>query len=324
MLCILFLVLAGGLLLFQWVSERSKNRADGSCRVYDRHYALIADGEDADFWDQVYESALAEGQGRNVYVERFGADLAVDYDRNRLMEMAIRALVDGIIVTGDEEEETVELINRAVEAGIPVVTVLQDCSGSLRQCYVGNSSYEVGQEYGEQILKLYTDDTRHISVLVDENSMDVSPNLLLLGIRETLEKGIGPEAAARVESIAVDSHRSFSPEEAIRDLFLDSEKMPDILVCLNAVYTRCAYQAAVDYNKVGSVQILGYYDSEAIVDAVSKNILHATLTMDTEQVGRYCVQALEEYVTTGYTNGYMAVDMRMIDAEEAQRMLEEE
>jgi ribose transport system substrate-binding protein len=296
--------------------------------IYDRHYAMITDESDSELWDQVYASALEEGKVRGVYVERFGSQLAVDYDRNQLLQMAIQASVDGIIVTGDEDEETVNLIDEAVDQGIPVVTVLRDSTGSRRQCFVGSNSYSIGQEYGRQILKLLTDmsdekENTRVLVLMDESRLDTSQNLILLGIRETLERETEEKAAVTVDTIPVDNVRSFSSEESIRDIFLDTEQIPDILVCLNAVYTRCAYQAAVDYNQVGAVQILGYYDSDAILEAVSKNIIDSTITLDTEQMGRLCVQALEEYAETGYTNSYQAVDTHLITSEEAKLLLEQ-
>lgn len=40
-------------------------------------------------------------------------------------------------------------------------------------------------------------------------------------------------------------------------------------------------------------------------------------------MGRLCVQALDEYVETGYTNNYMAVDTRLIRAREAERLVGE-
>jgi ribose transport system substrate-binding protein len=296
--------------------------------TYERHYAMITDEEESELWDQVYESALEEGKQRGVYVERFGDQLAVDYDRNQLLQIAVQASVDGIIVTGDENEETVALIDEAVDQGIPVVTALRDSSGSRRQCFVGSNSYSIGQEYGRQIQKLLSDmrentDTTHVLVLMDENRADTSQNLILLGIRETLEKELEEEHTVAVDTALVDNVRSFGTEESIRDIFLDSEQIPDILVCLNAVYTRCAYQAAVDYSKVGTVQILGYYDSDAILEALSKNIIDSTITLDTEQMGQLCVQALEEYVETGYTNSYQAVDTRLITSEEAKLLLEQ-
>ena len=138
---------------------------------------------------------------------------------------------------------------------------------------------------------------------------------------EQTKYGLVPPSEEDIVASLIDNSRSFQTEESIRDIFLSQEELPDILVCLSAVHTRCAYQAAVDYNKVGTVQILGYYDSEAILDAVSKNILYSTITLDTVQMGRSCVQALEEYVKTGYTNGYRAVDTHLITAPDANRLL---
>ena len=322
------------LAVFWYRFHELNGNVEGRNEIYDRHYVMITGREDGDFWDRVYESALAEGKRRGVYVERFGEDLAVEYDRNELLKLAMLASVDGIIVPGDEEEETVALLQEAVEQGIPVVNVLEDSMGSSRQCFVGNNSYNLGQDYGRQILELLAKQEKegdHVSsenpakvkVLVDENRTDTSQNLVLLGIRETLENE-GEGIPVTVEARPVDNSRSFSSEESIRDIFLNSEMLPDILVCLSAVHTRCAYQAAVDYNQVGTVQMLGYYDSEAILEAVSKNILYSTISLDTEQMGRLCVQALDEYVETGYTNNYMAVDTRLIRAEEAERLVNQE
>ncbi len=322
------------LAVFWYRFHELNGNVEGRNEIYDRHYVMITGREDGDFWDRVYESALAEGKRRGVYVERFGEDLAVEYDRNELLKLAMLASVDGIIVPGDEEEETVALLQEAVEQGIPVVNVLEDSMGSSRQCFVGNNSYNLGQDYGRQILELLakqekegdhvtSENPAKVMVLVDENRTDTSQNLVLLGIREMLENE-GEGIPVTVEARPVDNSRSFSSEESIRDIFLNSEMLPDILVCLSAVHTRCAYQAAVDYNQVGTVQMLGYYDSEAILEAVSKNILYSTISLDTEQMGRLCVQALDEYVETGYTNNYMAVDTRLIRAEEAERLVNQE
>lgn len=331
-LILLVVILLGLFVSLQKIRELG-SKEKSAYETYGRHYVMIAGSEDDELWDKVYESALEEGKAKGVYVERFGDNLAVDYDRDQLLKMAVQASVDGIIVTGDEDEETIQLIDEAVDAGIPVVTVLQDSTGSRRQCFVGSNNYNIGQEYGQQILRLLADPLlgyedgnteaeKKVLVLVDESHMDSSQNLSLLGIRETLERELGENYPVTVEAAPVDNTRSFGSEESIRDIFLDTEDMPDILVCLNSVYTRCAYQAAVDYNKVGTVRILGYYDSDAILDAVAKNIIDSTITLDTAQMGRLCVQALDEYLETGYTNSYLAVDIQLITAKEAVKLLE--
>ncbi len=298
-------------------------------KTYDYHYAMITDEGDSDFWDKVYESAKETGMKHNVYVERFGSGLSVEYTKNELVELAIQASVDGIILPGDEEGETIELLDQAVQADIPVVTVQTDCSGSLRQCFVGTNNYNLGQDYGKQIADIWKEKETgkegavHVLVLMDEDRVDTSQNVILLGLRETAKKLLGEDQVV-VDTELIDNTGSFRSEESIRDIFLNWSELPDIMVCLNEINTRCAFQAAVDYNKVGNVQILGYYDSDAILDAVAKEIVYATFAPDTEQMGQDCVLALDEYMRTGYTNGYMAVDTALITSGEAVKRLDEE
>ncbi len=310
--------------------RRNTGSGFGEYREYKKHYALITGTGNDGFWNTLYESARDEGEKKDIYVERFGARLALQYDRNDLLKLAIQAQVDGIIVPGDEDKETVALIDEAVNSGIPVVTVLNDSTGSARQCFVGNNNYDLGQEYGKQIEALVrekeTDRQKapvRVLVLLDEARLDISQNLILLGIRETLDQRLGDDNRVQVETVPVDNTREFSSEESIRDIFLDDEKLPDIMVCLSELHTRCAFQAAVDYNKVGIVEILGYYDSQTVLEAVAKDIIHATIAPNTDQMGRFCVQALDEYQQTGYTNGYMAVETSLITSQKADQLLKD-
>ena len=325
LLVAVFILAPFGLLLYGYLIYGGTSKEIEQITTYDKHYAMITGSEDSGLWDAIYASAKAEGEKRGIYVERFGSSLAVKYDTHQLMKMAVQASVDGIIVRGDETEETIACINTAIDNDIPVVTVFNDCSGSKRQCFVGTNNYHVGQEYGRQIQNLLKENekegTKKVLVLTEDNPNDTSRNLILLGIRETLETEIEETHEVTVEAAQVDNSGSFSAEEYIRDVFLDAEQIPDILVCLSEVYTQCAYQAAVDYNKVGAVQLLGYYDSDQILDALAKNIVTVTITPDTKQMGRSCVEALDEYEQTGYTNGYTAVDVQLIRPKEAKERL---
>ena len=149
-------------------------------------------------------------------------------------------------------------------------------------------------------------------------------NQIFEDIMKKLEKELGATRAVTIETTQVDNSGSFSAEEYIRDLFLDETQVPDILICLSEVYTQCAYQAAVDYNKVGDVHLLGYYCSDQVLDALSKDIVKATITPDVQGMGRLCVQALDEYERTGYTNGYEVVDLQLVTSADARKLLADE
>jgi len=116
-----------------------------------------------------------------------------------------------------------------------------------------------------------------------------------------------------VKSIMVNTKDAFSSEESIRKIIMDKENPPDLLVCLTESDTRSAYQAVVDYNKVGEVGIVGYYNSEMILLAIEKNIVHSTMTLDAKQMGAYCVEALTEYLKTNNVSVYYSVDISVIN-----------
>ncbi|MBQ2183162.1 MAG: substrate-binding domain-containing protein, partial [Lachnospiraceae bacterium] len=121
---------------------------------FSKYYVMITSDRELDFWESVYKGAYEEGIKKGVCVEMMGENLSEDYSDTELMEIAIASKVDGIIVYADDSAEMRDLINEAVNEGIPVVTVYGDSANSLRCCYVGVGSYNLGREYGRQIVKI--------------------------------------------------------------------------------------------------------------------------------------------------------------------------
>ena len=321
-----------------------------SYETYDRHYVFITDNAEQEFWDEVYAAAAAEGKKSNAYVERLGQNLNVNYGTEDLLRIANNSSVDGIIFCGEDNEETVERINEAVRRGIAVISLRQDIEGSDRQCFVGVNSYDLGLEYGEQILELVRQEQApetetgvsedgtvreegktdllkppRICILADDNMSESKQNLITFAIRDSFSEAFpGEENLPDIEVRKIDTSEAFSAEETIRDIFIDSENLPDIMVCLNSVYTECTYQAAVDYNLVGEVKILGYYMSDAILEAIEKQIIYSTMQVDTEEIGRQCIYALTEYYETGYTSSYIPISTQVIGREEARALRQRE
>ena len=293
-------------------------------KTYSHYYAMVTDDYRSSFWQYVWKGASEEAAEKDAYVELFGSDLGNDYSIEELMEMAIAAKVDGIMVYGNSSENMVDLIDKATGEGIPVVTMYSDCPFSERCSYVGVSGYNIGLEYGRQICsakgeieRLAGDDpdrkknTYTVTVLAEEKKPFYDQNVILSGIKDIVNRDeSGAEYNIRI--LSVDNSNPFSVEESIRDIFME-EEIPDIMVCLSELDTTCAYQALIDFNLVGSVYILGYYNSENILNSISRNVVFSTLAVDTEEMGRYCVDAMDEYVNYGNTSQYFAADVTIID-----------
>ncbi len=284
---------------------------------YDRYYVLITEDRNNVFWQSVYEGALAEGAETGVYVEMFGENLSEEYTKEDLMKLAVHSKVDGIIVEADESAVMEEQLRWAHEAGIPVVTALYDNHESLRQSHIGVNSYNLGVEYGDQIcemIKKKPEGKYSVLVLLDKEKTDSNQNILIGAIRERVRTQ-GMEHRITVDTAQVENDSMFAAEESIRDIFMEAEKLPDVMVCLNERNTTCVYQTVVDYNKVGQVEIIGYYASDTILSAIEKDIIYSTISIDTEQMGKYCVEALNEYIQNGRVSDYYGVDVSLINAE---------
>lgn len=331
--------------------------------VYDKYYMMITEDNKSSIWRSIYQGAKKQALEENVYVDWLGEELFQDYSVEEQMEIAIASGVDGIIVTANENDEMTELVNRAAEAEIPVVTLYGDNTQSARCSFVGIGSYNLGHEYGRLALQIIreklagqteslsldmpaeqtTEDTVamspgpayvinevkmgsserpvRVAVLVNAYAQGLDQNILCSGIQETIEQERGESLEIELMLLTVDDTNAFSAEESIRDIFMEKE-IPDIIICLNELNTTCVYQAVVDYNKVGEVNILGYYDSDTIINAIDRNVIYATAAIDTEQMGRFCINALQEYHALGYTSQYFTADIRLIQKADVEGYLE--
>ena len=290
-------------------------QSDSSAENYSGYYVMIVEDRKSDFWQAIYKSAYEAGLREDIYVDLFGENLSQNYSRQELMQIATYSDVDGIIVEADESRRMAELINKAVAADIPVVTIYSDSTNSDRCSYVGAGNYDIGREYGRQVLKIgkAKRESQNVLVLMDANSGDSSQNIVWSGIQETiLQENDSNEIDYTLSMTAIDDSSTFTVEESIRNLFM-KEDVPDIIICLNELNTACVYQAVVDYNKVGEVSILGNYSSDTILKGIYRSVIDATVTVDTRQLGRYCVDALVEYELLGNTSDYFAADITLID-----------
>ena len=291
---------------------------------YDRHYAFIAEDREGDFWQEVYSAADAQASEYKTYLEDMSTELGRDYSAEELLRIAVNSKMDGIVYSGRTNDRVRKLIDRAVDSGIGVVILQNDVETSRRQCYVGLNYYELGQMYALQVEKIIENEdmpSTTVDILVDGDMSEGAANLIVMGMEDHIREINGEEDLPEIVIKRIDAEDIFSAEEKIRNIFLEKDKLPDVMLCANSVYTRCTYQAVVDYNLVGQIQIVGYFANDTILDAVDKQVIFSTISVDTTEMGRSCIQALYEYNNMGYTNSYLPVGIEVVDQAKAHQML---
>lgn len=280
-------------------------------QLYTKHVALILENTDSEFGNSIYEGARIKGKELGIYVENFGKTLPFDYSVEERLKMAIASGVDGIIIQGNINENITEQIDYASKSEIPVVTILEDLPTSSRISFVGVNQHQLGKNYGKQILKAKDNQSRDVEsvlVLIDTKEQDKGYDIIFSSIKESLS-----DNELEVDAKIINRQNPFSVEEVIHDIIMIEKNAPDIIVCLNPIDTITAYQILVDYNKVGQIAIIGYYNSEVIQRAIDRKIIDSTIVIDTKQVGEYSVETIGEYFATGIVSEYISVGIDIVE-----------
>ena len=275
---------------------------------------IVGSGKN-EFWQAIYESAKKTAENHNAYLEFHASDMGTGYNEIDYMEISIAAGVDGIILEFNGEEALKKEIDKAEAAGIPVITIMNDAPDSKRQSFVGVNDYQMGQAYGEQVAALLDEKTETALILLDSEKGDFEKSQIYSQISNVvMEQENGENVKIQAQNLMPEN--KFDIEEAIRTIFQSPEGPPQILVCMDEVTTECAYQAMIDFNMVGEVKIIGYYVSDTIREAVNKGLIPVTCTLDTEKMGKDCIEALWEYKQEGRVNSYYNVELEFVSKNE--------
>ncbi len=303
----------------QRLKETKKLLATAEYETYDKYYVMITENKDTDYWKSIYEGALAEGKANGAYVELMGNNIEDDISKEDMIRIAINSNVDGIIIEPDDSYKTINLLKEATDIyGIPVVTVSEDNVESHRKSYIGVSGYNLGKEYGELICDCVKEKQLKncdVMVLIDQELSNGNQSMISTAIREKVDDE-GLTGRVTINNKVVSSDKEYAAEEEIRDIFLSQTDIPDVIVCLSEKNTLCVYQTVVDYNKVGEVEIFGYYTSPLIESAIEKNVIRSTIVADTQQMGKYSVSALNEYLEIGYVSEIYLIDTSLVGGDD--------
>lgn len=324
MIAVLAAVTIVSLVLFEY-QVSLVGTGSGEQTSYARHYAFIGDRSNA-FLQSAYAAAAKAGTTSGDYVEFTGNNLNAGYTDLQLMDIAVKSGTDGIIVNANDSDEMSDAIGAAEDAGIPVVCIGSDSYGSTRQSYVGISYYNLGQAYGTELVHYVSGlssrdviPVQQVLILTSSSERSRGQNLVYTGMRDYI-RSVNYSSYFHFTTQAVGNGTMFSAAEDITDLF-NSDDLPDIIVCLDETNTTAACQSIVDTNHVGDITILGFYTNDTILNAVSKQILAATFTIDADRIGREAVNCLNEYIRNGFVTDYVPIDIETITSENVESYL---
>lgn len=128
----------------------------------------------------------------NVRIEWRAPDTADQLKQKEILESFITQRVDGIAISALNGDFLTDTINRAIDAGIPVITWDSDAPKSKRIAFYGVDDLESGRIMGDQTIKLLNGRGK-VAIITSVGATNLQRRLD--GVREALAKAPGIQIA---------------------------------------------------------------------------------------------------------------------------------
>ena len=199
------------------------------------------------------------------------------------LELAIARQPGGLAVVGFEDS-LVPVVNKAVEAGIPVVTVDADLPRSKRIAFVGTGNFNAGYQGGLKLAELIGGKGK-VGLLTKTGQSNLDQRIQ--GYQEALSKypGISIVQIANTES---------DPAKAtqVASLLLQRHEDRGGIAFVEAAGGAGAATAVKEAGRVGKVKIVAMDRDNSVLKYIEQEVIQAVVAQQTALMPIYAVSIL--------------------------------
>ncbi|BBH25025.1 hypothetical protein Back11_63880 [Paenibacillus baekrokdamisoli] len=248
---------------------------------------LIAQELDNPFWGMVEKGAKEAALQLGMQIDFRGPIRINPSEQTKLLEQSIAAKADAIVVQGIKDKQYDLLISKAINDGIPVITVDADEPASRRLAYVGTDNREAGKRMGELVIK-DAGGRGHIGVIIGSELAD-NQQQRLEGFRSIIASTPGFEIVA-VRSSNISRIQAAKQTEAMLNQYASIQTMVGFS-SLDAVGIVEGMKAA----KRAGLRVFGFDDLEETKQGIAQGVILASIVQQPEEIGFKAVHLLGDY-----------------------------
>lgn len=117
------------------------------------YIAVVTKSTASNFWKTVYSGVSTASIEYNVNVTFEGPENEEDFEtQNFMLERAIENKAKAIVFSAIDYNKSVEVVEKALDAGIQVVIIDSDINTDKVKAHIGTDNYEAGRQSGEALL----------------------------------------------------------------------------------------------------------------------------------------------------------------------------
>lgn len=238
-----------------------------------------------DYWKEVLKGAEDAAESLNVSVEYRGA---TQYDVNEqitVLEQVIAKKPAGIAVSAIHPESLNVTINKAVDAGIPVVLFDSDAPKSKGYSFLGTNNYQAGVTAAHKMAELLNQKGKVAIITLPNQSNHIDRSK---GFQETIKKEY-----PGIEVVAIKDSKG--DQRVSKQVALDAIYKHYDLKGIFATEANGGVgigEAVSSLNKDKKIKIVSFDTDKETLDMVKDGTISATLAQGTWNMGYWSMQYL--------------------------------
>ncbi len=281
---------------------------------------LIVKGSNTEFWQNVYEGAKAASEVYGVKVNMYGPAQESNYrDQIHVLEKSIARRPDAIIFAAGDYDLMAAPMEKAVDAGIPVIMVDSAVNSNKWVSFVTTDNEQAGKQLAEELIKRLGNRTGQIGVVsFVKGAYPALPRET--GFKKAFE---GLSQFNILETKFCDSNFDLAEEQTLQ-LIRDK---PD-LIAIAGLNAQSATGAGRALKRAGREDILlvGIDCTIEMAEHIEDGILRVAILQQPYLMGYYSLETTVKYLKglpidhTVFTGTYV-VDQSNLFSKESQQMI---
>ena len=256
--------------------------------------AILVQVDALPFLQRGIEKGIREQTGFDIQVQWHITSFQDAGEQARQIDLAAEQKVDGIILSPIHSNRVREAINRASEAGIPVITINSDLENSSRLCYVGQDGRRASRVAGRLMGQMLNGKGRVgiISSVIKEENNSFFVRVREQGFREFIADNY-PEVEIVAEAEGMED-----PETTYTETRRLLREHPD----LDGIYITCGGveqigKALLENGK--KIHALSFEAYPYILDLMQEGIIDYTIGSELERQGELPIHMLMDKIVFG-------------------------
>jgi ribose transport system substrate-binding protein len=243
----------------------------GSGHDADEKYFLVSDNIQIPYWQNAGAGFIQSGSQLKVSAKFIGPDTYDPKAQQQAFQQAVQQKATGILVSVADPNLLKDDIDRAIAAGIPVITIDSDAPASKRLFFIGTDNYQAGRIGGQRLAKeLNGKGTVAVFTIPETSNMKER----LRGYRDALEAFPGIKIS-RVVDIKGDPRLAF--DSATEILGKDKKEPINAFVCLEALSGK-EVATVLNNNSVKDKVVMAMDTDPDTLDWIQKGVIAATIS----------------------------------------------